>query len=44
VLGSFRTTLTQTTVFSSAYSTRFTDDIIRVGLNYRFGGPVVARY
>jgi outer membrane immunogenic protein len=43
-LGSFRTTLTQTTAFSSVYSARFTDDIIRVGLNYRFGGPVVARY
>lgn len=22
----------------------FTDHILRVGLNYRFGGPIVARY
>jgi outer membrane immunogenic protein len=38
------TTITQSTAFSSVYSTRFTDDIVRIGLNYRFGGPVVARY
>ena len=25
-------------------SSRITDQIVRVGLNYRFGGPVVARY
>ena len=25
-------------------SSRVTDQIVRVGLNYRFGGPVVARY
>jgi outer membrane immunogenic protein len=25
-------------------SSHVTDDIVRVGLNYRFGGPVVARY
>jgi outer membrane immunogenic protein len=29
---------------SVATSSRVTDDIVRVGLNYRFGGPVVARY
>jgi hypothetical protein len=31
---------------SVAFSTRWTDNIVRVGLNYRFnwGGPVVARY
>jgi outer membrane immunogenic protein len=23
---------------------RITDNILRVGVNYRFGGPVVARY
>jgi outer membrane immunogenic protein len=26
------------------YSSRITDNIVRVGLNYRFGGPVVAKY
>lgn len=26
------------------YSSRITDNIVRVGLNYKFGGPVVARY
>jgi len=29
---------------SSNYSSRITDNILRVGVNYRFGGPVVARY
>jgi outer membrane immunogenic protein len=33
-----------TTTFTSAFSSRFTDNILRVGLNYRFGGPVVAKY
>jgi len=33
-----------TTTFTSAFSSRFTDNILRVGLNYRFGGPAVARY
>jgi outer membrane immunogenic protein len=32
-----------TTTFTSAFNTRFTDNIVRVGVNYRFGGPV-ARY
>jgi len=40
VLGDFRTTITQTLV--SSFHTRVTDDVLRVGLNYRFGGPVVA--
>jgi outer membrane immunogenic protein len=31
-------------VLSSNYSSRITDNIVRVGLNYRFGGPVVAKY
>jgi len=26
------------------FSSRITDNILRVGVNYRFGGPVVARY
>jgi outer membrane immunogenic protein len=30
--------------FSSNYSSRVTDNVLRVGLNYKFGGPVVARY
>jgi len=36
----FNTVLT----FSGSARTRFTDHILRVGLNYRFGGPVVAAY
>jgi outer membrane immunogenic protein len=33
-----------TTTLTSVFNTRFTDNILRVGVNYRFGGPVVARY
>lgn len=33
-----------TTTLTSAFSGRFTDNIVRVGANYRFGGPVVAKY
>jgi outer membrane immunogenic protein len=33
-----------TTALTSAFNTRFTDNILRVGVNYRFGGPVVASY
>ncbi|QWG14947.1 outer membrane beta-barrel protein [Bradyrhizobium sediminis] len=33
-----------TTTLASAVNTRFTDNIVRVGVNYRFGGPVVAKY
>jgi outer membrane immunogenic protein len=33
-----------TTTLASAFNTRFTDNIVRVGVNYRWGGPVVARY
>jgi len=30
---------------TSNYSSKITDDILRVGVNYRFGGgPVVAKY
>lgn len=29
---------------SSNFNSRITDNILRVGVNYRFGGPVVARY
>jgi outer membrane immunogenic protein len=29
---------------SSNYNSRITDNILRVGVNYRFGGPVAARY
>ena len=31
-------------VLSSNYSSHITDNIVRAGINYRFGGPVVARY
>ena len=34
-------TVTATTVGTSSH---FTDNIVRVGINYRFGGPVVASY
>ncbi len=37
------TTLTTTTL-TGTFNTRFADNILRVGLNYRFGGPVVAKY
>ena len=33
-----------TTTLTSAFNTRFTDNILRAGVNYRFGGPVVAKY
>jgi len=36
-------TLTTTTA-TAAFSTRFTDNIVRAGVNYRFGDPVVAKY
>jgi outer membrane immunogenic protein len=29
---------------SSDFNSRITDNILRVGVNYKFGGPVVARY
>lgn len=40
-----KTTVTQRT-YSYLFNTRFTDNIVRVGLNYKFGGPaaVVAKY
>ena len=31
-------------VLTSNYSSRITDNVLRVGVNYRFGGPVVAKY
>jgi outer membrane immunogenic protein len=40
VSGSF--TLPSTNVIS--YNSRITDNILRVGVNYKFGGPVVAKY
>jgi len=33
-----------TTTLTSVFNTRFTDNILRAGINYRFGGPVVAKY
>jgi outer membrane immunogenic protein len=32
------------TTLSYVFNTRFTDSIARVGLNYHFSGPIVARY
>jgi outer membrane immunogenic protein len=44
--GTFLTTIPAAPagVLSATYSSRVTDNIVRVGINYRFGGPVVARY
>jgi len=39
-----RHTTVTTTALTSAFSTRFTDNILRVGINYRFDPPVVAKY
>ena len=33
-----------TTTLTSAFNTRFNDNIVRAGITYRFGGPVVAKY
>jgi outer membrane immunogenic protein len=41
-LPSFNTVTT--TTLAANFNTRFTDNIVRVGANYRFGGPVVAKY
>ena len=32
------------TTAAASYSSHFTDNILRVGVNYHFSGPVVARY
>jgi outer membrane immunogenic protein len=41
----FGSVSTMATVFPTFNtSSHVTDDIVRVGLNYRFGGPVVAKY
>ena len=32
------------TTTAASYSSHFTDNILRVGVNYHFSGPVVARY
>jgi outer membrane immunogenic protein len=38
--------ITTTTALAYLFNTKFTDNIVRVGLNYKFGGPsaIVARY
>jgi outer membrane immunogenic protein len=38
--------ITTTTNLAYVFNTRFTDNIVRVGVNYKFGGPsaIVARY
>jgi len=48
-LGTINTLLTTPTTAAGTFATfaasdRFRDHIIRVGLNYKFGGPVVAKY
>ncbi len=49
--GSFATTIpafgagtVASGTLTSAYNSHITDNVLRVGLNYKFGGPVVARY
>lgn len=46
ISGSFVTPITAPSgaFVTSRYSSHITDNILRVGLNYRWGGPVVARY
>jgi outer membrane immunogenic protein len=46
VNGSFLTTIGAFGggVLSANYSSHITDNIVRVGINYKFGGPVVAKY
>jgi outer membrane immunogenic protein len=36
--------LAPASVIGAHVSSRFTDHILRAGINYRFGGPVVAKY
>jgi outer membrane immunogenic protein len=44
-LGSYSNTVpANPTVPSTLINSHMTDNIVRVGINYRFGGPVVARY
>jgi outer membrane immunogenic protein len=40
----FNTVTTTTTTSSGNFHSHVSDFIVRVGLNYRFGGPVVAKY
>jgi outer membrane immunogenic protein len=40
----FNTVTTTTATTTGGFHTHVTDLILRVGLNYRFGGPVVAKY
>jgi outer membrane immunogenic protein len=35
---------TTTTTLAYLFNTRFTDSLLRVGLNYHFNGPIVAKY
>jgi outer membrane immunogenic protein len=46
VSGSFVTTIAASGggTLVSGFNSRVTDNILRVGVNYKFGGPVVARY
>ena len=32
------------TPLTSGFHSHFTDNMVRAGLNYKFGGPVVAKY
>jgi outer membrane immunogenic protein len=43
-LGTVNGSFTLPTTNISSYSSRITDNILRVGIDYKFGGPVVAKY
>jgi outer membrane immunogenic protein len=40
----FNTVTTTTATTTGSFHTHVRDLILRVGLNYRFGGPIVAKY
>ena len=46
VSGSFATTIPALGggTLTSSYNSRITDNVLRVGVNYKFDGPVVAKY
>jgi outer membrane immunogenic protein len=46
VSGTFGTTLTALGggVITTSYNSHITDNILRAGVNYKFGGPLVAKY
>ena len=43
-LGTMNGSFTTPAAVTSSYSSHITDNIVRVGVNYKFGGPVAAKY